>query len=212
MVVRSSLIEPLSAVADEAVRPVTRRMVQRSFRHQNLLPDGDRLAIGRRAATDASLGVLAYDRVGRIGIKEDRSVEGLAPHIAHGKHEVSRDPTFDRQAPLLAGGCAQDWIETGRSIDRAGLRYRWAAGAEKRGVLVNRNEREQRTTQLLARTKRWIGIGPVPEDILEIVMDSKSGPHRPGSPTGWVPGDAHARLQQQFGMVLFQAGMTHDRF
>src|SRR6058998_1449068 len=41
------------------------------------------------------------------------------------------------------------------------------------GALLKRSEREQRTAQLLARTKWRIVIGPVPEDILEIVVDPK---------------------------------------
>src|SRR5439155_11066057 len=117
-------------------------------------------------------------------------VVGLTPHIAHGKHQVSPDPAFDRQAPLLAGGCAQFRIETAGAIDRAGLRYRRAARALKRSVLLKRNEREQRTTQQLARIIRWIGVSPVSEVVLEIVVDSKAGPHRPGSRTGWIPRDA----------------------
>src|SRR5262249_47666606 len=129
MVVAGTLIEPLRAVTDVGVRARTWRVVQRAFRHHDPLTDGDRVAILGNASADASLRVLAYDRVGRIGILDERGVVGLAPHIAHGKHEVSRKPAFDRQAPLLAGGCAQDGIETAGAIDRARLRYRRAAGA-----------------------------------------------------------------------------------
>src|SRR5881296_2022444 len=154
MVVRRTLIEPLSAATDIGVRARRRRMVQRAFRHQDSLTNGDGVAARGRAAADASRRVLTYDRVGRIRIQSERSVVGLAPHVAHRKHEVSRDPTVDRQAPLLAGGCAQDWIETAGAIDPAGWRWRcpWgAARARKRGVLLKRKQREQRTTQQLAR-------------------------------------------------------------
>src|SRR5881296_2132666 len=135
MVVRGTLIDPLSAVTHVGVRPVTRRMVQRAFRHQEPSPGRRRVfrptsgrAVGvyitearvhtqGRAAAEASLRILAYDRIDRIGIHEKRSVVGLAPHIAHGKHKVSRDPAFDRQAPLLAGGGAHASIEAGWSIE-----------------------------------------------------------------------------------------------
>src|SRR5438094_9670232 len=108
------------------------------------------IATRGRAAAAASRRVLTDDRVGRIGIQSQRSVVGLAPHVAHRKHEVSRDPAFDRQAPLLAGGCAQDWIETAGAIDPAGWRWRrpWcAARARKRRVRLKRNQLAQRTTQ-----------------------------------------------------------------
>src|SRR6266568_4732882 len=217
MVVRGTLIDPLTAVTHVGVRPVTRRMVQRAFRHQEPSPGRGRvfrptsggaiwvyITEARvhtqcRAAAEASLSILAYDRVDRIGIHDKRSVVGLAPHIAHGKHKVSREPAFDRQAPLLAGGSAHDWIETGGSIEPAGWKWRRPRGAARgrqRCVLLNRNEREQRTARLLARTKRWIGVGPVSENILEIVVDPKAGAHRPCSPTGRIPGDADAGLQQ----------------
>src|SRR6266566_8311655 len=189
MVVRGTLIDPLSAVTHVGVRPVTRRMVQRAFRHQEPFPwrgsvfsstsgcavwiyiTEARVDTCGRAAAEASLPVLAYDRVDRIGIHEKRSVVGLAPHIAHRKHKVPREPAFDRQAPLLAGGCAHASIETGGSIKPAGWKWRRPCGAARgrqRCVLLNRNEREQRTGRLLARAKRWIGIGPVPEDVLKI--------------------------------------------
>src|SRR5439155_96091 len=129
-------------------------------------------------------------------------------HIAHRKHEVSCDPAFYGQAPLLAGWCAQDWIDTPRAIESAGGRCRrpWGATSRrKRGVLLERNERESRARNLLARVKRWIGIGPVREIVLEIVVDSKAGPHRPGSRAGRIPRDAHARLQQQFRVILSEA-------
>src|SRR5207249_2878076 len=179
MVVRRTLIDPLSAVTHVGVRPVTRRMVQRAFRHQEPFPWRGRVfsstsgsAVGvyitearvntqGRAAAEASLRILAYDRIDRIGIYEERRVVGLAPHIAHGKHQVSCEPAFDRQAPLLAGGCAHDRIETGWSIEPAGWKWRCPCGAARgrqQCVLLNRNEREQRTGRLLARAKRWIGI------------------------------------------------------
>src|SRR5256885_2138740 len=105
MVACGTLIEPLSAATDIGVRAVSRWMIQRALRHQDPLTDGNRVAIRTSAAADASLRVLTYDRVGRISIQCERSVVGLAAHIAHGKHEVSGDPAFDRQTPLLAGGC-----------------------------------------------------------------------------------------------------------
>src|SRR5206468_11946705 len=165
------------------------------------LTDGNRVAALGRAAADAALRFLAYDRVGRIGIHDERSVVGFAAHIAHGKHEVTRQPAFNRQGPLLAGGCAQDGIETAGAIDPAGWKWRCPRGAArgwKRGILLKRNARKQpvRHRWLLARTKRGVVIGPVPEVILEIVVDPKAGSHRPGSPAGRVPRDAHAGLQQ----------------
>src|SRR5205823_2009550 len=217
MVVRDTLIDPLSAVTHVGVRPVTRRMVQRAFRHQQPFPwrgrvfnstpgcaawvhiTEARISTQGRAPAQAALRVLAYNWVDRIGIHENRGVVGLAPHIAHRKHKVSRKPAFDGQAPLLAGGCAHDWIETGGSIEPAGWKWRrpWsAARGRQRCVLLNRNDGEQWTARLLTRTKWWIGIGPVPEDILEIVVDPKAGPHCPYSPAGRVPGDADAGLQQ----------------
>src|SRR2546428_13939040 len=192
MVVRGTLIDPLTAVTHVRVRPVTRRMVQRAFRHQEPSPGRGRVFrptsggavwvyitearvhTQGRAATEASLRVLAYDRVDRIGIHDKRSVVGLAPHIAHGKHQVSREPAFDRQAPLLAGGCAHDRIEAGWSIEPAAWKWRRPCGAARGRqpcVLLNRNEREQRTGRLLARAKRGIGIGPGPEEVLQIVVD-----------------------------------------
>ena len=42
-------------------------------------------------------------------------------------------------------------------------------------------------------------------------MDSEAGPHGPGSPAAWVPGNAHARLQQEFGVVRLQAGIADVR-
>ena len=42
-------------------------------------------------------------------------------------------------------------------------------------------------------------------------MNSKAGPHGPGSLAGRIPCDAHARLQQQFGVVLGQAGRADAR-
>src|SRR5204863_3265900 len=100
---------------------------------------------------------------------------------------------------------------------RAGWRWRrpWGAARRwKRGVLLKGNKREHtvRHGKQIARIIRWIGIGPVPEIILEIVVDSKTGAHRPGPRTGRIPRDAHARLQQQFGMILSQAGMSQERF
>src|SRR5919204_3764320 len=109
MVVRGTLIDPLSVVTHVGVRPVTRRMVQRAFRHQEPFPWSDRdlrstpgcpvwvyitearVDTRGRAAAEASLRILAFDRVDRIGIHEERRVVGLAPHIAHGKHQVSRE-------------------------------------------------------------------------------------------------------------------------
>src|SRR5437867_8127625 len=146
MVVRGTLIEPHRATAYVGVRARRGRMVQRALRHQDPLTDGDRVAIRAGAAADASRRILAHDRIGRIGIQSERRVVGLTPHIAHRKHDVSRDSTFDRQAPLLAGGCAQDRIETAGPIDPAGWRCRRpgsAARGWKRGVLLNRrNESE----------------------------------------------------------------------
>src|SRR5262249_58174648 len=59
MVVRGTLIEPFSAVTDVGVRARTWRVVQRAFRHQDPLTDGNRVAILIRAAADAYLRVLA---------------------------------------------------------------------------------------------------------------------------------------------------------
>src|SRR2546427_7063261 len=146
MVACGTLIEPLSAATDIGVRARRRWMIQRALRYQDPLTDGNRVAIRSSAAADASLRLLTYDRIGRVGIQSERSVVGLAPDIAHRKHDVSCDSTFDRQAPLLAGGCAQDGIETAGPIDPAGWRCRRpgsAARGWKRGVLLNRrNESE----------------------------------------------------------------------
>src|SRR5207244_4999353 len=105
---------------------------------------------------------------------------GLAPHIAHRKHEVSRDPAFDRQTPLLAGGCEQHWIDTARAIDRAGrgcCRRAWGStSSRKRNVLLKRDKRESRSYNLLARVIRRIGIGPVSELVLALVLDLKPSP------------------------------------
>src|SRR5437773_2203648 len=86
MVVCGALIDPLSAVTHVGVRPVTRRMVQRAFRHQEPFPWRSRVFSSTsgcaawvyitearvntqgRAAAEASVRVLAYDRVDRIGI------------------------------------------------------------------------------------------------------------------------------------------------
>jgi len=77
-------------------------------------------------------------------------------------------------------------------------------------VLLKRNEREQQPRQLLAGIIRRIGIGPVRKVVLEVVVDSKTGPHRPGSLAGRIPGQAHAWLQQQFGVVLSKTRMADD--
>src|SRR5437660_666889 len=137
---------------------------------------------------------------------------GLAADITHLEHKVSRDLMFYRQAPLLVRGCEQARIDSGRSVDRAGPSYRGSAGGRKRYVLLQRNEREQRTRQLLAGIVRWIGISPVRKVVLEVVVDSKAGPHRPASRAGWVPRQTDAWLQQQFGVVLAKARMADDRF
>src|SRR5207249_2843191 len=148
----------------------------------------------------------------RIGIKRKRSVVGLTAHIAYRKHEVSGDPAFDRQAPLLARGCEQFRIDTAGAVKPAGWLWKrpWEATSNRKlVVLPERNEGESRTHNLLARVERWIGIGPVREIILKIVVDSKAGPNRPGSRAGGIPGQTDARLQQQFGMIHRQAGFGH---
>src|SRR5207244_9602849 len=101
-----------------------RRVIQRALRHQDPLTDGDRVAIRGRAAADASLRILTHLGISGIGIERERRVVGFTPHITHGKHEVSRDPSLHRQAPLLAGGCEHDWIETAGTIERTGWRWR----------------------------------------------------------------------------------------
>src|SRR5262249_52436065 len=92
----------------------------------------------RRTAADASLRVLAHERERRVGIYRKRSVVGLAADITHRKHEIPRDPTLDRQAPLLVCGREQDRINATGSIDRARVRYRWPARRRKRYVLLQR--------------------------------------------------------------------------
>src|SRR2546428_445777 len=154
MVVRGTLIEPLNAGAHVRVRARRRRGIQRAFRHQDPSTDRDRVAIRGRAAADASLRILTHLRIGGICIERERRVGGFTPPITHRKAEVSRDPAFDRQAPLLAGGCEHDWIETAGTIERTGWRWRRPWGAtrgRKRSALLKRNERKQRTAQLLAR-------------------------------------------------------------
>src|SRR5205823_9836010 len=96
--------------------------------HQDLLTDSGRRS-GRRwwdwvairgcPAADASLRILADDGVLRVRIERKRRVVGLAPYIAYRKHEVSGDPAFDRQAPLLARGCEKDRIDTGGAVETA---------------------------------------------------------------------------------------------
>src|SRR5262249_31628938 len=117
MVAGCTLIEPLSAAADGGVRAVSRRVVQRSLRPPPLCVKLGWIAIRACPTADASLRVLADHRHGCVGILIERSVVGLAPHIAHRKHEVSHDAAFDRQAPLLAGGCEQDRIDTLRAVE-----------------------------------------------------------------------------------------------
>src|SRR5262249_9135140 len=122
----------------------------------------------------------------------------LASHVAHRKHEVSRDASFDRQAPLLAGRCEQFRIDTAWAVETASRlwkRPRETTRNRERVFLAERNEGESGPHNLLARIKRWIAISPVRQIVLEIVVDSKAGPHRPGSRAGRIPRDAHARLQ-----------------
>src|SRR5262245_53022393 len=132
MVAAGTLIEPCHTVADVGVRASLRRMVQRALCHQASLIDWDRSAAYSRAAADAPLRVLAYLRRCGIGIHSQRSVIRLAADVSHLEHEILREPTLDRQAPLLVGGCEQIWIDSGRGVDRAGLRNRRTASRRKR--------------------------------------------------------------------------------
>ena len=123
---------------------------------------------------------------------------GLTSDITHRKHEISGDPAFYRQAPLLAGRCEQDRIDTAWAVYRTGWRRRRperTARGRQYGIPLKRNERKRRTIYLLARVIRRIGVGSVREVILEIIVDSKAGAHRPGSLAARIPCDAHARLQ-----------------
>src|SRR5262249_14447733 len=141
IVAGGSLIEPLSAAADVAVWAVSRGVIQRALRHRWAI---DRVALGVRSAADAALRVIANYGVARIGIDRKRRVVGLAPHVAHRKHEVSRNPAFDRQTPLLAGGCEQDRIDTAWAVNRAGWGCKCPgrpAREREYGVLLERNER-----------------------------------------------------------------------
>ena len=49
------------------------------------------------------------------------------------------------------------------------------------------------------------------EIILEIVVDSKRGPHRHGSFAARVPRHAYARLQERFGVVFHERGAANYR-
>ena len=139
---------------------------------------------------------------------------GLAAHIAHRNHEVSGDLALHRKAPFLDGGREHGWIEAGGLINRAGgrpqRRLRVASGREG-GILLERKVRKPPVCYryLLAGVKGWIRVGAYAEVIQEIVVDSEAGTHGPGSPAGRIPGKAHARLQQEFGVVLLEAGIAN---
>src|SRR5207245_3219995 len=117
--------------------------------------------------------------------------------------------------PYLYSGGEHVRIETGGLINRAGLRDPWAAGGRQRDILLERKERKEpgRWThrQRLAGSVRWhTGLGPDAEVIDQIVVDSKRCAHRPRSRACRVPGQAHARLQQQLGVILIDAGFPDD--
>src|SRR5262249_57900431 len=112
-----------------------------------------------------------------VGILIEVRVVGIAPNIAHRKHVVPHDAAFDREAALLAGGCEQDRIDTLRAVKAASRlwkRPRETTSNRKRVVLAERDKRESRARNLLARIKRWITVGPVRQIVLEIVVDSKA--------------------------------------
>src|SRR5262245_48396509 len=177
MVAAGALIEPCHAVADVGIRARTRRHVQRALGYLRIGSPRD-CSLQGRSATLASLRVLTHLRRRGIGIDRERRVVRLATHVAHRKHEVPRDPTLYCQAPLLVGGCEEFRIDSCGGIDRARLSLSWAATGRRCYSLLERNERKSRTRQLLAGVIGWVGVGPVTEVILQIVVDSKAGPHR----------------------------------
>jgi len=72
MVVRRTLIEPLSTATHVGVRARRRRVVQGPFGHQDPLTDGDRVATCGRAAADASRRVLTDDNEIRLSVAAAR--------------------------------------------------------------------------------------------------------------------------------------------
>ena len=166
------------------------------------------------AAASASLRILTYLGRGRIGVRGEIGVVGLAADVADRKHQVFGKLAFHRQVPYLDSGREHVRIETGGLIDRAGCRYPWAARRRQRNILLQRKDRKEsvpyQRNQRLACRVRWIGLDPDAEVIHQIVVDAKGSPHRPGSRACRVPGQAYARLQQQFGVILVHTGSSNN--
>src|SRR5437660_12936970 len=62
-----------------------------------------------------------------------------------------------------------------------------------------------------AHIKWGIGLYAVSEIILKVVVNPEGGPYRPLAGPGRIPGQPNARLQQDFGIVLRQAGRADQR-
>src|SRR2546427_10590958 len=52
------------------------------------------------------------------------------------------------------------------------------------------------------RVERRIGVEPVSEIILEVIVDSKARAHRPLSRAAGVPGQTNARLPEHSGVIF----------
>ena len=209
MVAGVALIEPSYAVAHIEVRARHGRHVGRALRHYPLIGYWDGRARVCNAAADAPLRVRAH--LGRGGVDRQRDVRvvGLAADIAHHQHHVFAEPAVHGKAPLLNGRCVHVGINDGRGIDRARLTLCGATGGRQCGSPLERDQIKHSSPRregiLLAGVRGCIGIDPYSQVILKIVMDSKTRPHRPSSSAGRVPGQTHARLQQQFGVIPVQA-------
>src|SRR5262249_36147175 len=62
------------------------------------------------------------------------------------------------------------------------------------------------------RIERWIGVEPMGKIILQIVMNSETGPHRPSSRSRRVPSQTDSWLQEQFRVIFNECRVPDPGF
>jgi len=129
-------------------------------------------------------------------------VIGLIADIAHFQGEVSRNLPVHLEAPFLNGGCVHVGVETSRREGVAIRCYRRTATGLGRSSGDGNDRKQRRIFDRHTRGERRVGIQAVSEVVLKVVVNPKTGTHRPLPFAVRVPGDAHARLQERLGIVL----------